>query len=267
MTARRGLYWLALAALFGPGCDKTLTFDPESSAEGGQPGTAGTAGTAWWAGTPGTAGLHGYAGHVGHAGEGEPWQRAGSPGKDPLPATGGTGFFGEENCESFCAAVGQRCYEDEQTCVECFWDQDCKDGLYCDRALNRCSTCNRDDGCPGDQWCDNGMCRETCVSEANPDRECQNETQVCDERRTVCISCWDDEDCAGSPDGPRCADDGARCAECASDIHCGGDLPHCDPLLFRCVECTDSRECEAPWLCHPEAHVCADPRLEWPFPT
>jgi hypothetical protein len=265
MTRRRGLHWLALAVLLGPSCDKTLSFDHAEPADGGAAGTAGLAGTAGVWGTGASAGIAGY---FGEAGSGEPWQRAGSAGKDPPPASGGTGFLGGEDCESYCAYLGQRCYENQQTCVECFADQDCEPGLFCDRALNRCSRCNREEGCPRDQWCDNGICRETCATEANPDRECQDETQVCDERRTVCISCYDDEHCADSPDGPRCADGGARCAECASDIHCGGDVPHCDPLLFRCVECTDSRDCEAPLFCHPQTHVCADPRFKaWPFPT
>jgi hypothetical protein len=250
MTRRRGRHWLALATLLGPACDKTLSFDHVAEAGGGRPSSAGTAGT---------------GGLVGEAGTGEPWQRAGSAGWEPSPATGGTGFLGNEDCDSFCEAIGQYCHDDEQTCVQCFWDQDCPSGLYCDRALNRCSSCNHDYGCPGDKWCDSGICREPCATEVHPDRDCDTDGQVCDERRNVCISCQEDAHCSGSPDGPRCVDGGARCAECANDSHCDWDTPHCDPLHFRCVECTDSRDCEPPLVCHTEAQVCFDTRLG-PFP-
>jgi hypothetical protein len=253
MTFRRGLHWLALATLLGSSCDKTLSFDASEGPDGGEPGTGGTAGAGGRL--------------IGEAGTGEPWTRAGSPGTNP-PATGGSGFVNNEECEAFCASIDQRCHDYEQTCVECFKDQDCEPfGLYCDYSLNRCASCNDDYGCPADTYCDDGECRELCLTKAHPEADCRDDQQFCLERRSVCISCLNDDDCAGSPDGPRCVNDGARCAECASDSHCPRTAPHCDPLLFRCVECTDSRDCWLPYVCHPEAHVCADSRLPWPFPT
>lgn len=253
MTYRRGLHWLALATLLGTGCDKTLSFDvPAAAQDGGEPGAGGTAGG---------AGL-GFGGSlVGEGGSG--WHKGGSPGN----SAGGT-FFGGESCGSFCERVGQHCPDSEESCVECLKDEHCPPGLYCDGYLNRCVLCRGDDGCPDDMWCDNyGQCRESCLTASHPDRTCRDETQVCDERRNVCITCRQHEHCEGSPDGRYCHRSGARCVQCVSDDDCGREKPHCDPVLSRCVECQDSWDCKLPSVCDPELHVCYDSRFGVPFPT
>jgi hypothetical protein len=258
MTAHRGLYSLALA-LLGTGCDKTLSFDPPSPASDGGETGEGVGGASGSAGA-GFGGSH-WEGDGG-------WLRGGSSGEYP-PAAGGSGFFVGDECYSFCAALGQRCHENEQSCVECFHDQDCEPlGRYCDRGLNRCVACRDDFGCPDDARCDNnGQCREPCLTVAHPTDDCLDISQLCDERRNVCISCREDIHCAGSPDGPYCLPGGARCVQCVADSDCRSGTPRCDPVEFRCVECADSRDCELPLVCHPEMHVCYDLELGLPFPT
>jgi hypothetical protein len=255
MTLHRGLHWLALATLLGTGCDKTLSFDPPgAAADGGEPDASPMGGNAGaWPG-----------GGVGGGGAG--WLWGGSPGEYP-PMAGGRGYSEDDDCFTVCSELGQRCHENEQSCVECFSDQDCGPlGGYCDRGLNRCVACRGEFGCPDDEWCDSdGQCREPCLTEAHPADDCRDESQVCDERRNVCISCREDSHCEGSPDGPYCLPGGARCVRCVADSDCGWASPRCDPVEFRCVECADSRDCELPFVCDPEAHVCYD--LGGPFPT
>ena len=220
----------------------------------GEPGSGGTG-----------AGSGGFGGSLISDG-GASWQKGGT-GNYP-PPTGGTGFVGNEDCDSFCATLGQRCHFDSQSCVECFKDQDCEPGLYCHPRLNRCVSCFDELGCPDDRWCDNqGQCREPCLTSSHPARECRDESQVCDEDRSVCIACRKDEHCEGSEDGPFCLPGGARCAECVADDDCTRDKPRCDPVGFTCVACRDSRDCDFPHVCHPETHECYDSRFEVPFPT
>lgn len=258
MTFRRGLGWLALATLLAFGCDKTLSFDATAEADGGEPGSGGVSGS----------GLGGGAGSlIGQAGVEEPWLRAGGPGKDPPPATGGTTFVNDEACIDFCASVGQRCDRSDYVCVECFQDEDCPIDRYCDRGLNRCASCAGDRGCPKGKVCDGStnQCLEQCNVSASSDAACEEANRMCDEDTGRCITCRGDGDCENAPDGPYCLESGARCAECEADFHC----PHqkrCDPVLFRCVKCADSRDCELPMVCHPETHECFNADLGVPFP-
>jgi hypothetical protein len=253
MTSRRGLHWLALATLLGPACDKTLSFEPNGSpTDGGESGTSGTAGVG--------------GSLLGEAGTGEPWHRGGSTGVDPGPAGNG-GLAGVDQCMSFCWNLGQHCDQVELKCVECFKNEDCGSDLYCNRGLNRCVECNQELGCPDNKTCDYGMCRERCATAENPERDCRDDSQICDERDAICVACYEDDDCEGSPERPYCLPGGARCAECVADNDCGGGKPRCDPVLFECVECRDSRDCELPFVCHTDSHTCYDSRIGVPFPT
>jgi hypothetical protein len=263
MIFRRGLHWLALATLIASGCDKTLSFDPPLSADGGDPGTGGISGAAG-------NGFGGFGGTmVGDAGQNEPWGRAGSVSTDPPPATGGgAGFVGEYDCVTHCTNNGLRCHTNQQRCVECLRHEDCPGDLYCDKNLNRCVNCIAGDGCPNGKECDwTHQCLERCLTESHPERECRDATQTCNEDRNLCLTCRNHEDCEFSQAGPYCLQGGARCASCADDDHCGREAPHCDPIEFRCVECVDSRDCYHPYLCDPYLHVCFDGRYGGPFPT
>jgi hypothetical protein len=256
MTLLRGLAWLAAAALFVEGCDRTLTFEPAE-------GSAGTD----------DAGKGGVAGSGGTGGSG------GSGGKDGLISSGGTfpdrephhdggASSTDDECREFCGDLGLRCLEVWQTCVECLEHDDCyyKD-LVCDRELNRCVPCVANKGCDRGDVCDgwSRQCVESCATEANPDRDCRDDG-VCDEDRNICVVCWDDEDCRDSSDGPLCLPGGARCGECVVDGDCRFEAPYCDPVRHDCVACRDSRDCPEPSICHPEAHACMDPRLPWTLP-
>jgi hypothetical protein len=255
MTWPRGLHWLALAMLLGTSCDKTLSFDPPGTGEGGEPGSGGSSASA------------GSGGHTG--GSDEPWQRAGGPGTNP-PSTGGTGFGTDEECEAFCANVQQRCDQTDRRCVECFKNDDCPGGLFCKRGLNRCVRCVDHDDCPHEKRCDDlsNQCVEPCLTSDHPDDDCHEATQTCDDRRNACVTCRADGDCLGSAGGPYCLQSGARCAECEADFHCRKEVPRCDPVLFRCVECADSRDCPLTMVCDPESHTCFDWRFGvTPFPT
>jgi hypothetical protein len=110
------------------------------------------------------------------------------------------------SCESDgdCAALGQRCFEDEQRCVECLESSDCESG----------------------QKCHDHACAEFCKNSL----DCEQGT-VCDEQAGVCVECVDHPDC---PPEERCVAN--QCiGACDSDKDCTPFGMLCDVASGTCV--------------------------------
>jgi len=113
------------------------------------------------------------------------------------------------------------------------------------------------------------------------DKDCRTsfDTPLCDPTFSVCVQCFSDSTCAGSPESKcnpvsgtcvrPCATDiecsvsdpadvcdhayGA-CADCVGDLQCPPDQPKC--YFDTCVQCVDSRDCREGGACSPTTLEC-----------
>jgi hypothetical protein len=153
---------------------------------------------------------------------------------------------GDEDCQSFvCREIapgaGKVCVEcdddarcqlfntDRRRCIEnfCF---ECAADFDCPPARRFCIAAS---GCPNNEPCACGTCRV--------DDDCPP-GQVCDELGR-CFECFEDEDCAGKPNGPFCVDH--ACKACGKDADC----PNAGDVCILNV-------CRLPATCPAERDLC-----------
>jgi hypothetical protein len=170
----------------------------------------------------------------------------------------------EGECEE-CVSLGLTCDDDGYPCVECLSDQDCTDGNddparpRCDKELRRCVGCSEQEHCPRGFTCDRVIrsCVVGCATDTTSP-SCDNNFLFCDEDRSVCAVCFDNDHCQHSLAGQYCVASGTRCVECERNDDCYDDDQVCDPTSFRCVECASYRDCAQGKLCDPRSHTCVE---------
>lgn len=88
--------------------------------------------------------------------------------------------------------------------------------------------------CPAGQ----PVCLDHVCVQCEDDSQC---AQACNTATHTCQGCTVDEDCAATPDTPRCLAEDGLCVACLGGDDCAADTPVCS--AHACVACTDSEGC------------------------
>jgi len=147
---------------------------------------------------------------------------------DSKNGSGAPAGFGKA-CDSNkdCASYALMCGDDDE-CVQCLDNSDCKRS----------------------ELCSAGLCRAADACDSS--RDCSRD-QVCDDALALCVDCVTGADCR---DGQACIKN--SCVEpktCKATRDCPANLV-CDPDGL-CVQCVEDSDCDSVQLCR--ASVCQDP--------
>ncbi len=137
------------------------------------------------------------------------------------------GYGKECSSDKECAPYSLLC-GDEDECVQCLDNSDCKRS----------------------ELCSAGLCRaaDTCESS----RDCSRD-QVCDDSLALCVDCVSSDDCLN---GQVCVKNSCvKQQTCKATRDCAAGLV-CDPDGL-CVECVEDSDCDSVQVCR--ASVCTDP--------
>lgn len=150
---------------------------------------------------------------------------------DPCTTDTCEAFAGRYSCRHrpVTCATGFACDPDSGTCVQCFADEECDDGSFCN----------------GVEVCNAGACQ-------SGEAPCAD--AVCDEVADACVECLAHSDC----------DDGLYCTgveTCQNNICVAGTAPceaaKCDEPGERCLACLNNGECDDGLFCN-GAETCVD---------
>ncbi len=177
-------------------------------------------------------------------------------GDDGAPCAGATPYCVDGACEECrndadCPANRTRCFDG--VCRECNPADHgpCgADQLCCDfrcratgpAAGEQCEACGA--GC--NQLSTNRCTGRDCRCGNNP--ACGGATPVCDDARGICVTCRNDADCKGNPNGGQCVDNTCRACDPNGHDGCGGNQLCCARGGVPRCEVTGARlgdECEA----------------------
>lgn len=103
-------------------------------------------------------------------------------------------------------------------------------------------------GCGSQEWSFDVLDGAVSASDGGPetgacsdDNDCPADASVC--RRSVCIRCATDSDCAMATGGRVCLTSTGRCVDCAMDTDCPASRPRCDTSTDTCVRCLTTSDC------------------------
>jgi hypothetical protein len=225
-TSLLALFALALAP---GGCDDTLYFAGDPTAQGAEAGS----------------------------------DDAGAPGDDAATAdareASAEGGHAAAGCvtDTDCKLSGLRCDRVSGDCVPCLVDTDCNADAgtpRCDSALNRCVQCGLPSDCPPVDVCE--VSSHSCLHTCSASRACSQSYSHCDIARGWCVQCTTNADCVHPWDRRICNVTSGQCVQCVSDPDCPSNRPRCDRSVGRCVECLAQTDCLAGQICDPEGSAC-----------
>ena len=155
---------------------------------------------------------------------------------------------------------GAACVDGSCSCVS----NGCADGMYCDKATQRCVGCLRDSDCTSNEapYCsEDGECVQCTGESVSCRKETTVGTVVCNGEFGTCEPMCDgsDEDCL-SETRPYCDAVTGHCTSCRNDQDCENIdplAPFCMsgevngvPMVPRCVQCLEDGQCESGLVCN-----------------
>lgn len=152
---------------------------------------------------------------------------------------------------------GLHCEEGSGKCVACVLDAQCGGTRpHCDVVARQCVECLATTDCGANQTCEpnSHRCLDACKKDGDL---CPVAGQVCHDDQGICVECFRDNQCNGSPKRPHCDTPVGRCVACRGAADCSAGTPVCDRRDGSCVECIHSTECpsESP-VCDPATRSC-----------
>ena len=174
-----------------------------------------------------------------------------------------------------CSTLKKVCDPLKKQCVDCIFDNDCKDSEHCkaykcvpftrcknsmdcksaagkpicSKTLGECVACDSSTDCNKNEECVNHSC--VPYTPCKSSKDCSG--QVCWIAKGKCVDCLTEADCK---EGQACEQN--RCVKsttCKSDKDCTGQGQLCDKTKGKCQDCLGHNDCPAVYHC--KAGKCA----------